>query len=223
MDVNNRANESAKRAKQLSPSVQYAITAVLGNIMNGAFWGFTDMKDIMEHMEAIKAEPRISARKLGNACLLEVQPDFLLSAVQAVDPNALTQKDLNDIQTSMAEARISLEKFLLSNAKKGSFGGAVGIYCLNDVTTITYRGVSYPAFRTNMADTLVLLNQYGYEINVDNRFVPARDAVNYGNKLWESSQLSPTRTGIFVNIRYANTVEFAKKKEAEFKQKYGLK
>ena len=31
--VRDRANESAKRAKQFSPSIQYAITTALANIM----------------------------------------------------------------------------------------------------------------------------------------------------------------------------------------------
>ena len=53
-ELRNRANESAKRAKALSPSIQYAIVTVMPNIINGAFWGFTDMKSIQEHVEAIK-------------------------------------------------------------------------------------------------------------------------------------------------------------------------
>lgn len=225
--VRDRANESAKRAKQFSPSVQYAITTALANIMNGAFWGFTDMKSIQSHVEAIKAEPNITARKLGNACLIEVQPGFLLNAVQAIDPNAITQGDLNNIQRSMAEALMSFEKFLISKGKliaKGTpFGGTVGIYCINDTESIVFKGTNYPAFRVTMGDALRLLAQYGYEISVGGNFIPAMQAVNAGNALWESANLSPTKTGIFINIRSTLSAEQIKAKEAEFKQRYGLK
>lgn len=219
-------NITSKRAKYLSPSVQYAITTALANIMNGAFWGFTDMKNIQSHIEAIKAEPNITARKLGNACLIEVQPGFLLNAVQAIDPNAITQGDLNNIQRSMAEALIAFEKFLISKGKliaKGTaFGGTVGIYCINDTENIVFKGTNYPAFRVTMGDALRLLAQYGYEINVGGRFTPAMQAVNAGNALWESANLSPTKTGIFIDIRSTLSAEQIKAKEAEFKQRYGL-
>lgn len=225
--VRDRANESAKRAKQFSPSIQYAITTALANIMNGAFWGFTDMADVQKHVEEITADPNITARKLGNACLIEVQPGYLLNAVQAIDPNAITRQDINDIQKAMGEALIAFEKFLISKSKlvaKGTpFGGTVGIYCTNDVENITYRGTNYPAFRVTMGDTLRLLAQYGYEIEVGGRYIPAAQAINAGSALWDSTRLSPTKTGIFVSIRSTMTAEQAKAKEAEFKQKYGLK
>lgn len=225
--VRDRANESAKKAKQFSPSVQYAITTALANVMNGAFWGFTDMKDVQSHVEAIKAEPNITARKLGNACLIEVQPSFLLSAVQAIDPNVINQRDLNDIQKSMAEAKIAFEKFLIQKGKliaKGTpFGGTIGIYCINDVTNIAYRGTNYPAFRVTMGDALQLLAKYGYQVNIGGRFIPATQAAQAGNALWESAQLAPTKTGIFINIRSTYSAEQIKQCEADFKARYGLK
>ena len=73
-----RANAAAQRAKQMSPSIQYAIVQVLPNINNGAFWGFTDMKGIQGHIDAIRnSGGNITARQLGNACLVEVNPSYM--------------------------------------------------------------------------------------------------------------------------------------------------
>ena len=61
-EVRSKANESAKKAKQMSPSVQYAITTALPNISNGAFWGFTDLNGIKNHIDTIKPDSNITAR-----------------------------------------------------------------------------------------------------------------------------------------------------------------
>lgn len=219
-------NITSKRAKQLSPSVQYAIRTALANIMNGAFWGFTDMKNIQSHIEAIKAEPNITARKLGNACLIEVQPGFLLNAVQAIDPNAITQGDLNNIQRSMAEALVAFERFLIRYGKQiengKAFQNIVGIYGITDMECVVMQGTNYPAFRVSMGDALRLLAQYGYEINVGGQFMKPMQAIDAGEALWESATLSPTKKCVFIDIKSTLSPEQIKAKEAEFKQRYGL-
>lgn len=205
--VQDRANASAAKAKQFSPGVQYAITCCLGNIMNGAFWGFTDMSGVKEHIEAIReAAPNIVARQLGNACLIEVAPQYILGAVQAIDPQALSQQDIQNITMAQAEAHMAFEKFLLAKGKKSckegqAFSGTVGIYCTNDVTTIAYKGINYPAFRLGIQDVLSYLNTYGYTVQVGSSFVSPSEAMNAGATLWGSMHLSPTKTGVFLNIR----------------------
>lgn len=222
-----RSKESAKRAKQMPPSTQYAITVALANIMNGAFWGFTNLADVKNHIEAIKTDPNITARKLNNACLIEVNPQYLVSAVAQIDPNALTNKDLDVITKAMAEAKITMEKFLISKGKSltdgKKFGGTVGIYCVNDTPAISYRGKSYPAFRVSLGDALQMFHHYGYEIKVNGVFIPASQAVNADAALWDSCQLAPTKTGIFIDVRSTLEPEAMKQKEAEFKARYNLK
>lgn len=227
-EVRSKANESAKKAKQMSPSVQYAITTALPNISNGAFWGFTDLNGIKNHIDAIKADSNITARKLGNACLVEVNPTYLLQAVQIIDPNALTKKDMQEITKSISEAQIAFEKFLISKGKSSKktgkqFGGTIGIYCTNDVTTITYRGTSYPAFRVSVGTALTLLATYGYSISINGQFVSASQAANAGDALWQSMVLAPTKTGVFIDIKANYTAEQYAQLEQQFKAKYGLK
>lgn len=221
-NVNARANQSADRAKNYSPSVQYAIVQVLPNLTNGSFWGFTDVKDIQKHISAIQTEPNLTARKLGNACLLEVSPKFILSAVQAIDPNALTNEDLNNIQKKMAEATVEFEKFLISRGKKG-FSGMIGIYCTNNVTAIKYKGTNYPAFRLPMSQALEIMNMYGYQIQVGQSFMSAQQASGAGQALWDSTQLSPTKTGILINIKSTYSPEQMAQCEKQFKMKYNIK
>ena len=223
-EIRDKSKESAKKAKQLSPSVQYAICQVLPNIRNGAFWGFTDLRDVSKHIEAIKSDNNITARKLNsNACLLEVVPNYLLKAVNLIDPNALTSKDIQEIQQSTAKAIMDFEKFLIQKAKTKGFGGTIGIYCTNNVTSISYKGVTYPAFRIAIGDALKFLGMYGYEVQVGGTFVSAAQAGQSGQALWDSAKLSPTKTGIFINIKSTYTPEQIKPLEAQYKAKYGLK
>lgn len=221
-EIRAKSNENARKAKQLSPSIQYAICQVLPNIVNGAFWGFTNMNNVKKHMEEIKSDPKITARKLGNACLIEVDPTYLLEAVRVIDASAITQKDLQVMKESMADACISFQKFLITKGKAG-FGGTIGIYCVNNVKAISYKGVNYPAFRISMGEALKQLSKYGYKIQVKGSFVDARTAIGAGQALWDTAQLSPTNTGVFINIKSTYTPEQMKKLEAEFKQTYGIK
>lgn len=223
-NIDVRARENAKKAQQLPPSAQYAIVKVLPNILNGAFWGFTDLRDIKAHYDALSQDKNITPRKLGaNACLLEVNPAYIIKAVQLVDSQTITDTDLNNMQKAMAEAQIDFEKFLIKMGKRGSFTGTVGIYCTNDTTSIVNKGKSYPAFRLSMGDVLTRLNTYGYKIKVGDAFVTPQQATNSGQALWDSVELSPTKTGLFITIQAVYTTEQYKQLEAQFKQKYNVK
>lgn len=224
-----RANAAAQRAKQMSPSIQYAIVQVLPNINNGAFWGFTDMKGIQEHIDAIRnSGGNITARQLGNACLVEVNPAYMVNAVTAIDPNAVTQKDVQVMTQKRAEAQIAFEKFLIAKGKSSSksgqlYSGSIGVYCTNDVSTVNYKGVSYPAFRVDMATTLALLSKYGYSIKIGGQFVTAQQASQAGQALWSSVTLAPTKTGLFIDIKCNYNAEQIKELEKQFKQSNGIK
>lgn len=224
-ELRNRANESAKRAKALSPSIQYAIVTVMPNIINGAFWGFTDMKSIQEHVEAIKnSNGNLTVRKLGNACLIEANPNYLVKAIGAIDSNALTQKDLQIMNQKRAEAQIAFEKFLIAKGKANTpFGGTIGIYCTNDVTTISYKGTNYPAFRVDIVTTLGLLSKYGYNIKIGGQFISAQQASQAGQVLWDSAILAPTKTGIFIDIQSTLSAAQMKELEKQFKARYNVK
>lgn len=223
-----RAQVAASRAKQMPESVQYAIVQVLPNIVNGAFWGFTDKAGVEKHISAIQsAKGNLSARLLGNACLIEVNPQYMVSAVAQIDPQAITQADLNNMKEKMAEAEISFEKWLIHKAKtkEGSkpWGGTIGIYCINDVNTITYKGINYPAFRVDMTKALGYLGRYGYKIQVNDQFIDAAQAAQSGQALWSSTILSPTKTGLFISVQSTYTNDQIKQLEAQFKQRYGVK
>lgn len=228
-DTRARANASASRAKQMSESVQYAIVTILPNIVNGAFWGFTDQAGVAKHVDAIRnSNGNLAVYKLSNgACLIEANPQYLVSAVAQIDPKAVTQADLENMKNKMAEAEIAFAKWLLYKAKtkqgEKPFGGAIGIYCINDVTSIMYKGVNYPAFRVSMQKALGYLGRYGYKIQVQGQFVDVNTAIQSGQALWSSVTLSPTKTGLFINVQSTYSNEQIKQLEAQFKQQYGLK
>ena len=214
--VNEMAKDSAKKAKQLPASTQFAIVTALPNITNGAFWGFTDIKKAMEHAEALKVDSHIQARKLGNnTVLIEVNPDYLIKAVSSINSDLITQKDIDNMLRGRAEAEAQFEKFLITKGEKGGFAGLVGIYCTNDSTAITYKGVSYSAFRLPIQKVIELCNQWGYMIKVKGQYVTPAQAMQSGEALFDSMVLSPTNTGIFIDIKSTLSPEQIKQMSAK--------
>lgn len=208
------AAESAKIAEKLGPGVMYAITTALPNMMNGAFWGFAMEREVRKHVEDIRhAQGNITARRLSNACILEVSPQYLVNSVATCAPGVLSQSDIQEMLTKQAEAKIAFERFLIARVKDGAktgklpFTGTVGIYCTNEVTSISYKGKSFPAFRLNISDFLQYCNQYGYMVKVGGNFVPPAQASQSGDALWQSMIVSPTQTGVFVDIQSTYTWE----------------
>ena len=192
-----------KAMNTLSEGAMYAIILVAKHLKNGAFWGFTTVSDAREHESAIKSDPSIRARLIGKKdCIIEVDPSYIVKNIMLVGSDIFTKEDIDKMQYNMGSATTEFVKFLLNKgiAQEG-FGSTIGIYCVNNVSTIAYKGVSYPAFRLNMEKTLQLLSQYGYYIKVKGKFIPAYDALRCGSALWESTQLSPTKTGVFINIK----------------------
>jgi hypothetical protein len=74
-----------------------------------------------------------------------------------------------------------------------------------------------------MGDVLTRLSTYGYKIKVGGSFVTPQQATSAGQALWDSVELSPTKTGLFINIESTLTVDQYKQLEAQFKQKYNIK
>ena len=219
--VKAQSKENANKAKQLPPSVQYAIVKVMPNILNGAFWGFDSVKNVQEHAEALRGDQNITLRKIGDSALIEVNPAYMVQAIQVIDANAITQSDINTIKKAQGKAQVEFENFLAKKAKTGNYGGTIGIYCTNDTTSIKFKGNAYPAFRLTINEVLGYLGNYNYTVKVDGNFVSAREAFGAGQPLWDSMTLSPTKTGVFIDIKFNGTADEGKQLYQAFRQKYG--
>jgi len=219
-EVNQSVKANAEKAKGLPASVQFAIVTVLPNIVNGAFWGFTDTDDVLEYADALKADKNIQARRIGAGkdCLIEVNPDYLTKAVALVDASLMTANDVNNMCKGRAEAQASFEKMLYVKGEKGGYEGYVGCYCINDTNAINYKGVMYPSFRLTAQEVLILCQKWGYMIEIGGSFVTPNEAIK-SPKFFSSLIMSPTKTGVFVKIKSTFTVEQIK----ALKEKYGIK
>lgn len=194
---------AAKALQSLPEGVIYTIVLVAKHLKNGVFWGFTTVDDVVKHEEAIRKDPNIVARKISaRDCIIEISPNYIVQNLVSVGNDIFSKGDIDKMQSNMASAVVEFEKFLLNKGiQKEGFGSTIGIYCVNNVTTISYRGVSYPAFRLNMEKTLQLLSKYGYYVKVKGKFVPAIEAMRSGALMWDSAKLSPTKTGVFIDIK----------------------
>lgn len=212
----NVVSNYAKKAKELPISTQFAIVTVLPNIANGAFWGFSSVNDAKKHAEELKKDENIQLRRVGNDVIVEVTPDYLLKATASVGQELITQKDVSRMTEFSAKAIVEFEKFLISRGKKG-FSGMVGIYCTNDTTSISYKGTSYPAFRLPLAKALQICNKFKYMVKVKNAWVAPQQAMASGQDLFDSLIVSPTKTGVFIEIHSTATAEEMKQYEARMK------
>lgn len=225
---NNRRDDKAtalakKALETMSPGALYAFTVVAKNLKTGVFWGFTDLNSIKEHVSEIKSDQNLKVRKVSEKdCIVEVQPDYVLKNIVTVASDAFSQQDLAKMQKNMGEAVVAFEKFLYNKgiAQEG-FGSTIGIYCVNNVTSISYKGMAFPAFRLNMEMTLNLLAECGYLIKVGGQFVPATQAMQAGEALWRSTKFSPTKTGIFINVKSGYTKDQLKEVKKRLDAKYG--
>lgn len=201
-------DEDAKRAQQLPASLQFAIVTVSANILNGAFWGFTSYDDTKKYAEALKQDSNVIARRIGvdKDVLIEINPDYLLRAISVVDPSLLNAGDVQKMKEGLAQAEAQMEKFLISKADK-NYTGLIGIYCVNDTPTITYKSTAYPAFRLNIQSALNALANWGYQVKVGNQFVTPNVASQKGAELFASMRMSPTNTGIFLYVKSTATPE----------------
>lgn len=217
---NQRSIESAKRAQQFPVSVQVGISSCMLNIQNGANWGFVDIATIREYAEELAKDKNFTIRKLsGKDCIIEVVPQYLVKCLTAIDPECFDSAFIKELGSGIISARVELEKFLIAKGKQGKWSGVVGIYCVNDTPTITHKSVTYPAFRVDIEVFLTMLSKYGYSMMINGTYISdvAKKASSLGTQLWDSCQLSPTKTGVFVNIRCDRPAEDYKKLEQQMR------
>lgn len=215
--VKNAANVAGKNAKALTEGMQYAIITCLPNISNGAFWGFDTLQNVKKHADIIKNDENIIARKLANNyCIIEVNPNWLMQAAVTALPGAITYDDIDAMKVAMGEAEAEFLKFLIKKGKAGNFEGKVGLYCINDVTIITSKGISYPAFRLPLGRVLEICNKFGYLFKYKGAWVTPTEAFRAGNDIYLGAELSPTKTGVFFEIKSTFPREKIEELEAEY-------
>ena len=201
MNLDERARAQGEKASKLDAATQFAMVTAMPNIINGAFWGFCQPAEAIKYKDSLRMNKNIHVKKINGGCLVEVQPDYLLSNMSAIDPTLVTQTDIANIKIGIAQAVSEMDKFLERKAKDGKFRNSLlGIYCVNDSTSITFKGVRYPAFRVDLGTALKLLAKHNYKVKINNNYVPAMSAMNDIKMMCSNMLLSPTNTGVFIDI-----------------------
>lgn len=191
---------STKKAQNLPASTQFALATALPNIVNGAFWGFSTVRDCQKFAEELKGDPNISLKKLsGDDVIVEVNPNYICSAMASIDASVVTQAEITKMNEGVQKAGAVFEKFLSQKSKTG-YSGYIGIYCTNDVASIVLKGKSYPAFRLPLNQIVAYLAKYGWKINTSIGQIPANAIGNNVSAVWASIIMSPTHTGVFLPV-----------------------
>ena len=196
----NVIDAATKKAQTLPASTQFALATALPNIVNGAFWGFSNVKDCQKFAEELKGDPNISLKKLsGDDVIVEVNPNYICSAMASIDASVVTPTDIAKMNEGVQKAGAVFEKFLVQKSKTG-FSGYIGIYCINDVASIVFKGKTYPAFRLPLNQIVAYLAKYGWNINTSQGTIPASAIGNNAAAVWASIIMSPTHTGVFLPV-----------------------
>ena len=204
--VKNRAKMAAERAAEiLTPAQNFAIAVAGKNIHVGSFWGFISLKEAKKYYDAIKDADDMNIRMMGDTmCIVEVNPDVIMNSMASVDPEAVPQKLIDKLNVNLQMAQVEFEKFMVNKGiTDPNYRGVVAIYCTNQVTTLTYKNIGYPAFRLTLEHALSLMGNYGYQVRVNDEFMDvaqlAKDPDAW-SALWNSMILAPTHTGVFIEI-----------------------
>lgn len=224
--INNIVNKLKKEPQKpckpeifIPESVQFAVSKALPNTPYGAFWGFSHISECMTYMRALQADKNIILGQLSNgkSVLVEVNPDFLIQTTRMISPDIITDEDITEMRRGMAYGYACFEKFLMQRADK-NFNDLVGIYCTNDCYSITYKGINYPTFSVDIRTALQFMNKWGYYFIADGKPVMPSQAMGLGAKLFSNLIMSPTNTGVFMQIASSFTTEQVK----QLKQQYGF-
>ena len=188
------------KAKSLPASTQFALATALPNIVNGAFWGFSNVKECQKFSEELKNDANLSLKRLsGDDVIVEVNPNYICNAMATIDASVVTPADIQKMNEGIQKACAVFEKFLSQKTKTG-YSGYIGIYCINDVASIVLKGKSYPAFRLPLNQIIAYLAKYGWKINTSIGQIPANAIGNNASAVWSSIIMSPTHTGVFLPV-----------------------
>ena len=196
----NVISAATRKAQTLPASTQFALATALPNIVNGAFWGFSSVRECKKFAEELKGDANISLRKLsGDDVIVEVNPSYICSAMASIDASVVTQADVAKMNEGIQKAGAVFEKFLSQKSKTG-YSGLIGIYCTNDVSAIAIKGKTYPAFRLPLNQIVAYLARYSWKIVTPAGSIPANAVGNNANAIWQSIVMSPTHTGVFLHV-----------------------
>lgn len=192
---------STKKAQNLPASTQFALATALPNIVNGAFWGFSNVRECQKFADELKNDSNISLKKLTSGdVVVEVNPSYICSAMASIDSSVVTDTEISKMNAGVQEACAVFEKFLTQKSRKG-YNGYIGIYCTNDVSTIVLKGKPYPAFRLPLNQIVAYLAKFGWSIVTPQGAIPANAIGSNASAVWDSIIMSPTRTGVFLPVR----------------------
>ena len=228
-EIDAKARQASKNLNKFDESTQFAVSKVAPNVLGGVFWGFCPEKEMQRHLKSLNANPKIAIRQIQSGYIVEIEPSYCIQVLQAIDPDLVTTKDVEVMRKATAEAQIAFEKFLINKGKKPDpqtnqpYQGVVGVYCVNDVTTICYKGANYPAFRLDANSFCQLLQKYGYKIQYgQSQWFDPMQLLNSGD-LFKLMLISPTKTGAFIYIGTTASYDQMKQAEKNFKAMYGKK
>lgn len=191
------AMQFAEALSKYPEEVTLGVGLVIVNFINGCSWAFVpdSNKEYPRYLESIQKNPQMSSTKIKNGYLYNINMDYLIQILRRTAGGYVTVRDLELATEHRNQALMSLEKFM-----KSGKSGMIGIYCLNDSTSITIDGIRYPAFSVTLNDLLAMCVRNGYSVKLGGKNRTPNEVSAHAREVLSRLMMSPSGNALMIGI-----------------------
>ena len=202
------ANQFAENLEKYPIEEQIAVATISKNVLNGCSWEFVrNTAELRRSLEAFQnsktcqlKEVMYSHQQKISGYLLIMNLNRLVDILSKEALGVFDQKALQDALKHRQEAIMKVAKIMTPDKKGKCYVGRVGIFCTNDTSTITIKGVSYPAFAVTLGEFCDICAQMKYGIKLGNAVRNPVDVKARADQVLKNCIVAPSSNALFLDI-----------------------
>lgn len=189
-----------KRLEMQPEGIQIVVTHLLQNARNAGNWGFLrDSEPSTKYiLEALRKMDYITIYEIKDGYIFRLPLEKLFSILGEVVPEIYSNKEKEMALDFREKSLGKFKTFLSSGVRKAK----IGIYGLNDSSTISIKGKFYKSFNFELQMALLLMQEYGYDLKIEGRILPVEFALleNRFPLVLKKLELAPSKHGLMLDI-----------------------
>lgn len=189
--------------EKYGPAVQTAVEAIMNNFLKGCNWEIltTENKEIRDRFNEINSSKDVSLYKIQgestktSGYIITMDSRAIAEILGTECFNMYSEADLKKSMAKRDKQIADLANFM-SKGKEGK----IGIFNVNDSTTITVKGTTYPAFAVTFNALLGLCSQFGYGLVLD-KLRTVEECAPLSSEIVKKLTVAPSKNALFVTIK----------------------
>lgn len=181
--------------------VVIAVGAIIPNLVNGCSWGFVtdacDKNDYNGILKDLKSSQYVTVLKVKGGYIVSMALDVVLQVLRATAGDFLDAKDYEYAEKHRKESMMKLDKYL--SKLKGS--DMIGVFNLNDSTTITIKGERYNAFCVTYNELLMAAAKHGVKLYIQGAPRTAEQVTHVLEDVIRETPLAPSGNAMLVRLQ----------------------